>query len=131
MTSAKIRLLRIQQHYNSWKGSFNATIGDKIIRTFLTFFELKKGEKCSFPSPTSSMQIVLLFEQPVGNNKHPNFKWRGQWGWGGVGSGRGLWTVFYSPKLPLFRTVSQQFYRLLYFISGEFPLLFFFFFPDR
>ena len=74
------------------------------------------------------MQIVLLFEQPVGNNKHPNFKWRGQWGWGGGGSGRGLWTVFYSPKLPLFRTVSQQFYRLLYFISGEFPLLFFFFF---
>ena len=50
---------------------------------------------------------------------------------GGGGSGRGLCTVFCSPKLPLFRTVSQQFYRLLYFISGEFPLLFFFFFPDR
>ena len=40
------------------------------------------------------MQIVLLFEQPVGKNNHPNFKWRGRGG--GEGGVCGLFCVLRS-----------------------------------
>ena len=51
--------------------------------------------------------VVLLFKLPVGNNKHPNFEWRG----GGEEEGCEL---FCSLKLPHLRTRSQQFCKWLY-----------------
>ena len=35
-----------------------------------------KGKNKAFPSPSPPSNVVLLFELPVENNKHPNFEWR-------------------------------------------------------
>ena len=46
---------------------------------FLHFTDFKRG-KYNFPPPPPSppCNVVLLFELPIENNKHPNFEWRGQ-----------------------------------------------------
>ena len=64
------------------------------------FWQLKK-EKIKLSVPTLSMQyvVVLLFKLPVGNNKHPNFEWRG-------GRGGGVWTVLFSEVTPFEDKVS-------------------------
>ena len=56
---------------------------------FLTFYRLQK-EKLSFPSSIPSMQCCAAF-QPVENNKHPNFEWRGD------GSGVDCFVLWSSP----------------------------------
>ena len=43
--------------------------------------------------------VVLLFKLPVGNNKHPNFEWRG-------GGGGGVWIVLFSEVTPFEDKVS-------------------------
>ena len=46
---------------------------------------LKGKIKLSLPHPPCN--VVLLFELPVENNKHPNFEWKG---------GGGVWIVLFS-----------------------------------
>ena len=43
--------------------------------------------------------VVLLFKLPVGNNKHPNFEWRG-------GGGEGVWIVLFCEVTPFEDKVS-------------------------
>ena len=43
-----------------------------------------KGENKAFPPPSPPCNVVLLFELPIENNKHPNYEWTG--GWRGVDS---------------------------------------------
>ena len=44
---------------------------------FLRFINFKR-RKYSFPPPSPLCNVVLMFELPIENNKHPNFDWRGQ-----------------------------------------------------
>ena len=59
--------------------------------------------KLSTPYPFSCppCNVVMLFELPVENNKHPNFKWRGEGQWCGF-------CVLRTYSIIL-RTMSQQF----------------------
>ena len=41
-------------------------------------FLTSKGENIAFPPPSPPCNVVPLFELPLENNKHPNFKWRGR-----------------------------------------------------
>ena len=41
-----------------------------------------KGQNKGFPPPSPPCNVVLLFELPIENNKHPNFEW--------MGGGRGV-----------------------------------------
>ena len=65
--------------------------GTKLVETLFPegplwlFANLKKEN--AFPSPPPSSNVVLLFELPAQNNKHPNFEWKG---------GEGLWIVLFS-----------------------------------
>ena len=44
---------------------------------FLSFSDFER-KKYSFSPPFFPCNVVLLFELPIENNKHPNFEWRGQ-----------------------------------------------------
>ena len=44
----------------------------------LWHFASLKGENKAFPPPSLPCNVVQEFELPVGNNKHPNFEWRGK-----------------------------------------------------
>ena len=59
--------------------------------------------KLSTPYPFSCppCNVVMLFELPVENNKHPNFKWRGEGQWCGF-------CVLRTYSI-IWRTMSQQF----------------------
>ena len=37
-----------------------------------------KGGNIAFPPPSRPCNVVPMFKVPIENNKHPNFKWRGQ-----------------------------------------------------
>ena len=37
-----------------------------------------KGGNIAFPPPSYPCNVVPMFELPIENNKHPNFKWREQ-----------------------------------------------------
>ena len=58
-----------------------------------------KREKYSISSPFPPIYVVLLFELPIENNKHPNFEWRGG----------GVWILFF-----FLSAVSQQFCHQLF-----------------
>lgn len=58
----------------------------------------------AFPPRLPPFNVVLLFELPVENNKHPNFEWRG-------GEGKGF-ELLCSPDLPHLRTMSGANCRL-------------------
>ena len=54
--------------------------GTKLVETLfpegpLCLANLKKEN--AFPSPPPPSNVVLLFELPAQNNKHPNFEWKG------------------------------------------------------
>ena len=50
------------------------------LRHFALFdvFRTSKGEKIAFPLPSPPYNVVPLYELPLENKKHPNFKWREQ-----------------------------------------------------
>ena len=48
-----------------------------------------EGPFCSFIDFKTSMRCCAAVQLPVGNYKHPNFKWRGE-------RRGGLWIVFFS-----------------------------------
>ena len=62
----------------------------------MTFCRLKKG-KYNFPSPPSPCNLVVLFELPVGNNKHPTSN---------EGDGGGVWIVLFFDVTPFEVSVS-------------------------
>ena len=67
--------------------------------------------KLSTPYPFSCppCNVVMLFELPVENNKHPNFEWRGE------GQGCGFFVLRTYPII--LRTMSQQFCRWFLLVS--------------
>ena len=52
------------------------TLCPKGASSFLLTY---KGENKAFPPPSPPCNVVLQFELPTENNKHPNFEWRGCW----------------------------------------------------
>ena len=56
-----------------------------------------EGPFCSFIDFKTSMRCCAAVQLPVGNYKHPNFKWRGERSGGGYG-------LFCSLKLPYLST---------------------------
>ena len=65
----------------TWKGQ--TAVGDKMswdtVQNWAFYVLLtSKGEVIAFPPPSPPSKVVLMFELPRENNKHPNFEWRGQ-----------------------------------------------------
>ena len=57
-----------------------ATKWVEILRQTGLFYVLltSKGGNIAFPPPSPRCNAVPMFKLPTENNKHPNFKWRGQ-----------------------------------------------------
>ena len=48
-----------------------------LLRVSVNFLPTSKEGNKAFPPQPPPWEVVPLFELPVGNNKHPNFEWRG------------------------------------------------------
>ena len=66
-----VETLRPKQWATKWVETLRQT---GLFYVLLT----SKGGNIAFPPPTPPCNAVPMFKLPVENNKHPNFKWRGQ-----------------------------------------------------